>query len=133
MRIRDQVGQGGYASAAPYDAVTVPPERVDRQIEVVNSAQEKLRVIGNQELVSVTTTSVDLSPAPGSYPTVTLQACIDVSGVDVVDLSGKSVVLPERLERSRSTVTMNRYEPGTEGAEAGGWYVYEATSKGESC
>lgn len=133
LRVRDEVGQGGFASTAPYDAIAVPPERTDRRIETLNSAKEGLRVIGTLKLTSLTTTSVDLNPGVGSYPTVTLQACVDVSGIDVVDRLGKSVVLPERVKRSKSTVTMNRYEPGTEGAEAGGWYVYEATSKAEPC
>ena len=133
LRVRDEVGQSGFTSPIPYDAVAVPPERVDRRIETVNSAQEGLRAIGSLKLASLTTTSVDLAAVPGSYPTVTLQACLDVSGIDVVDRSGKSVVLSERVERSKSTVTMNRYEPGTAGAEAGGWFVYDATSKGEAC
>lgn len=133
LRVEDVVGQGGYLSSEPYDAVTVPPERTDRQLLVTTSSAEGQRAIGDRELASLAVTSVDLTPEAGSYPTVILQACVDVSAVDVVDQTGASVVLPDRVDRTKSTVTMYRYEPGTAGAEAGGWYVYEATSRAEPC
>jgi hypothetical protein len=64
---------------------------------------------------------------------VVLQACLDVSGVDIIDSTGKSLVTADRLDRSASTVTLHRYEPGTAGAEAGGWYVFETITAGEPC
>jgi hypothetical protein len=64
---------------------------------------------------------------------VVLQVCLDVSGVDIVDGTGTSIVSPDREDRSKSTVTMYEYEPGTKGAEAGGWFVYEATALNEPC
>lgn len=133
QRVEDAVGQGGYQSSGPFDAVTVAPERVLQETSFRRSQGRGLRQIGTTRIASMSVTSVDLTPEPGGYPGVVLQVCLDVSGVDVVDGSGTSIVSPEREERSKSTVTMYQYEPGTKGAEAGGWYVYEATSKAEPC
>ena len=78
-------------------------------------------------------TQVDLDPVPGGYPLVTLRSCIDVAAIDIVNRAGTSIVTADRVARSRSDVTMYRYKKGTVGAEAGGWFVYDATSKGEPC
>ncbi len=133
LMVDDGIGQAGWTSSAPYDTVTVAPERQVRETIFRQARQIGGRLIGNKELASLTVTSVDLTPEPGGYPKVVLQACVDVTGVDVVDRSGKSVVSPDRVNRSKSTVTMYEYAPGTKGAERGGWYVYEATSKAEPC
>jgi hypothetical protein len=136
LMVEDAIGQAAWTSSAPYDTVTVAPERQVREAIFRQSRQiagPGGRRIGNQELASLSVTSVDLTPETGGYPKVVLQACVDVSGVDAVDRSGKSVVSPERVSRAKSSVTMYEYAPGTRGAERGGWYVYEATSKGEPC
>ena len=134
LRIGDDVGQGGFVSADPFDAVTVLPERAYQETAFRNAQRTPgLRQIGTTQVASLSVTSVDLTPEPGGYPEVVLQACLDVSGVDIVDSTGSSIVLPEREERSKSTVTMYRYEPGTKGAEAVGWFVYEATALNEPC
>lgn len=136
LAVDNAIGQGGYTSSAPYDTVTVAPQRLTSETrfrQTKAAAGIGGRLLGNTELASLTITSVDLTPEPGGYPKVVLQACVDVSGTDVVDKSGVSVVSAERVDRSKSTVTMYEYEPGTKGAERGGWYVYEATSKAEPC
>lgn len=132
LRVDDEVGQGGYQSSAPYDAVSVPPARTEREL-AVHSRPPGSRLVGTTQLASLSVTKVDLEVLPGSYPTVVLQACVDVSGVDLLDRTGRSLVLPERVDRTKSTVTLYQYEVGTKGAELGGWYVYEATSKAEPC
>jgi hypothetical protein len=134
LEVRTSVAQGGYESSAPFDAVTVLPERAYQETAFRNAQRTPgLRQIGTTQIASLGVTSVDLTPEPGGYPKIVFQVCLDVSGVDIVDGTGKSVVLPEREERSKSTVTMYRYEPGTKGAEAGGWFVYEATALNEPC
>jgi hypothetical protein len=134
LRVGDDVGQGGFVSADPFDAVAVLPERAHQETAFRNAQRTPgLRQTGTTQIASLSVTSVDLTPEPGGYPKVVLQTCLDVSGVDIVDGTGRSIVLPEREERSKSTVTMYRYEPGTKGAEAGGWFVYEATALNEPC
>lgn len=131
LRVRDDVGHAGYRSSAAFDAVAVSPERTVQEISFRKA--RGLRQVGTTGVVSIKVLSVDLTPTAGNYPTVVLQACIDVSGVDVLDGQGKSVVSPTRVPRSQSTVTMYMYAKGTKGAAAGGWFVFEATSKAEPC
>jgi hypothetical protein len=131
LRVRDEVGRAGYRSSAPFDAIAVPPERTVQEISFRKA--RGLRQVGSTSVVSIKVLSVDLSPTAGNYPAVVLKTCIDVSGVDVLDARGKSIVSPDRVPRSQSTVTMYKYAKGTKGAVAGGWFVYQATSKAEPC
>ncbi len=134
LRVSDEIGQNGYTSSAPYDAVTVDPERTNVELAFRTIGRnEGARQIGDVVVASLEVTSVDLEVGPGSYPKVVLEACLDVSDVDVIDSTGKSLVTADRLDRSASTVTLHRYEPGTPGAEAGGWYVFETTAASEPC
>lgn len=134
LRVSDQIGQGGYQSSAPYDAVAVTPERDNRERGFrITRQRPGARQIGNVEVISLSATSVDLTVESGDYPTVVLQACLDFTGVDVVNGAGQSLVVAERIDRPKSVVTMYRYEAGTKGAESGGWFVYEDAATGESC
>jgi hypothetical protein len=131
LQVVDTIGLAGFRDAAALRTVAVPPERTVQQLAVRQS--NGLRQQGRSRLSSLEVSSVVLNPATGDYPAVVLQACLDVSGVDVVDRSGRSVVTRDRAERSRSTVTMYKYTKGTTGAEAGGWFVYQATARNEPC
>ena len=133
LRVVDAVGIAGFVSDAPLKAVAVPPELVVQQLTVRQSKPQGRRQNGYTRLTSLSVSSVDLTPPAGGYPEVVLQACVDVSGVDVTDRTGKSVVTAGRAPRSKSTVTMYAYKKGIVGAEAGGWYVYQATAKNEPC
>ena len=132
LRIDDQIGQQGYESAALYDTVLVSPQRSIQELGF-RKAQElpDARLVGNKDLASLSVMSVDLESEPGGYPTVVLQACIDVSGVDVVDGNGTSLVSPDRVDRTRSTVTLYQLEATPE--RPAGWYITEATSRAEPC
>jgi hypothetical protein len=132
LRIDDQIGQEGYESSALYDTVLVSPQRSIQEVGFRQAQQlPDARLVGNKKLASLSVVSVDLAPEPGGYPTVVLQACIDVSGVDVVDGNGNSLVSPERVDRTRSTVTLYRLEATAE--RPAGWYITEATSRAEPC
>ena len=132
LRIGDQIGRDGYQSSALYDTVLVSPQRGVQELGF-RKAQElpDARLVGSAEVASLSVVSVDLEPEPGGYPTVVLQACIDVSGVDVVDGSGNSLVSPERVDRTRSTVTLYQLEATPE--RPAGWYITEATSRAQPC
>ena len=133
LRVVDTVGTAGFVSDAPLKAVAVPPELVLQQLTVRQSKPQGRRQNGYTRLTSLSVSSVDLTPPAGGYPEVVLQACVDVSGVDITDRTGRSVVTAGRAPRTKSTVTMYEYKKGTVGAEAGGWYVYQATAKNEPC
>jgi hypothetical protein len=131
LQVVDTIGLAGFRDAAALRTVAVPPERTVQLLAVRQS--NGLRQQGRTRLSSLEVSSVVLNPATGDYPSVVLQACLDVSGVDVVDRSGHSVVTRDRAKRSRSTVTMYKYAKGTTGAEVGGWFVYQATARNEPC
>ena len=133
LRVRDSVGLAGFVSDAPFKGVAVPPELVAQRLIVRRSKPQGLRQRGHTQLVSLSVSSVNLAPPPGGYPEVVLRACVDVSGVDITDRTGRSVVSAGRARRSRSTVTMYEYKKGTVGAESGGWYVFDASAKNEPC
>jgi hypothetical protein len=64
--------------------------------------REKGRVaVGTEKLVDIKATSVTLNGAdtPSGHPTVRVETCIDLTGFDIVDREGKSVVLPTRPDR----------------------------------
>ncbi len=132
LRIADQIGREGYESSALYDTVLVSPQRSIQELAFRKAQQlPDARLVGSAQVASLSVVSVDLEPEPGGYPTVVLQTCVDVSGVDVVDGSGNSLVSPERVNRTRSTVTLYRLEATTE--RPAGWYITEATSRAEPC
>jgi hypothetical protein len=131
LRVVRQVAEGGYTDLAAYDAVAIDPHT---GVLLQSAAQTVgLRSTGDAEVVSLTVQSVELDP-PGQYPSVGLLACLDVSQVDVLDATGKSVITPDRVERFRSEVVVQNIPPGafTDGREPG-WYVAEVEQRGEPC
>jgi len=51
----------------------------------------------------------DSDPATGRVPTVSVDACWDVSGTDLVDKGGHSVVSPTRPDRGWTRYTVMNY------------------------
>ena len=131
IQVQDLVSQSGYDNLDAYATVAVAPEYTQLILEARRFAD--LRSTGETQIVSVAVGSVVLPDAPDVRPKVTLRACLDVSQVDVLDSSGTSVVAPDRPDRAAQTVLLEKFEPGTEGAEAGGWFVAEVDKRGEPC
>jgi hypothetical protein len=131
LRVTREVAQAGYVDLAAYDAVAIDPHTG----VLLRSAQQNagLRSTGDAEVVSLTVQSVDLDP-PGEYPSVRLLACLDVSQVDVLDATGKSVITPDRVNRFRSEAVVQNIPEGafSDGREPG-WYVAEVAQRGEPC
>jgi hypothetical protein len=74
-------------------------------------------IVGSLEVIEV-----DLTPPA----TAMARICLDVTGVDVVDANGASVVLPER--EARSVVDLNLVEQ-----DATGWVVDRTEAEGIPC
>jgi hypothetical protein len=131
VQVSDQVAQGGYDDPERYETVAIDPHETQLQIGARRFADQ--RSTGETEVVSIAVQSVQLDPE-GSYPSVTLLACLDVSQVSVVNAAGESVVSPGRLDRLRSQAVLQRIPPGvfTDGREPG-WYVAEVVQRGEPC
>lgn len=72
----------------------------DRHL-VENERSKNLRQVGDTGVADTSVESVNLDnsdPDAGKVPTVTVDVCWDVSEVDLVDASGKSVVSPARAD-----------------------------------
>jgi hypothetical protein len=76
-------------------------------------------VISELKVQSVTLDNSD--PDAGKVPTVVIDACWDVSKVDVLDKSGKSIVSPNRPDTGWTRYTVANYEYAAN--PAGGWRV----------
>lgn len=133
LQVDNAIAKAGYRDTKPYDTVAVSPERryLEEQALIYRNAGE--RQTGDVEVRDLSVVKSDLKPGPGNYPYVVLRTCIDVRGVDVLNRDGESTVEADRPDFFLSTVTMNYYQPGTEGAESGGWRVYEIETPGDTC
>jgi len=58
-------------------------------------------------------------------PQVRATICVDVGAVDVIDRSGESVVQPSRLDRSETTLTLERW--------GSGWFVTDDVGADRKC
>jgi hypothetical protein len=68
------------------------------------------RQTGDAKVLEVLVQSVNLQPAKGQVPEVQLDVCWDVSDVDVLDPSGKSVVSPDRADVGWTRYTVTNHE-----------------------
>lgn len=68
---------------------------------------------GETKVVELEVQSVNLDnsdPQAGKVPTVQIDVCFDVSGVDVLDADGKSVVAPDRPDTGWIRYSVANYE-----------------------
>lgn len=105
-------------------------EAFDLQLRTALQTKARgLTQIGNVRVLEVTPFSIDLSSdataQPPKYPTIVMDTCIDVSGVDVVDAEGKSVVASTRPPQSAARVDVVQFDFG--------WRVNKIQSAGQPC
>lgn len=96
--------------------------------DVRSKAQGRVQ-IGNVKVLEVEPFSIDLTSDPAAdprkYETIVIDTCIDVSGVNVVDAEGKSVVLATRLPQSADRFTVMNYDFG--------WRITTVEYAGQPC
>lgn len=112
-----QVRQNPQRPASDLDAVASSTQLTAQKNLLKSQRADGLHQTGMTQVVKLNVQSVSLDdPA-----TAVIDVCWDVSGVDVIDRSGKSVVPPERKEVgwTRFTVTNDRWET----APDDGWRV----------
>lgn len=103
-------------------------------VNVLNAVKaQKVRQTGNTKLKSITHVAThlqkDLKATPPAVPVVTFLVCYDVSGVDIVDSAGKSVVPDSRKPTGLRLVgVVNRDYPSPTG-----WRVEYVQPKADSC
>ncbi|QKE01792.1 hypothetical protein [Nocardioides marmotae] len=88
------------------------------------SRDEGQRQTGRTAINELKVQSVNLDnsdPKAGKIPTVVIDVCWDVSKVDVLDKSGKSIVSPDRPDTGWTRYTVANYDYAA--APTGGWRV----------
>jgi len=121
VAVDNQVGAGGYTSAAPYTQVAVSPE-LD-SLRKATSTRKGAHRVGEVTVSSLQVQQVSLREDPGYYPQVVLLACLDLTKVSSTDKQGR----PRSRKGGdaiKARAVLRRYRPGTPGVPAsGGWYV----------
>jgi len=97
--------------------------------QAVQMKARGLTQIGNGRVVDATPFSIDLTTDAGAnppkFPTVVMDACLDVGDVNVVDAEGKSVVPATRLAQTTARLNVVHFDFG--------WRVDKIASSGEPC
>lgn len=105
----------------------------DARTTVMTYRTNRWRRIGTPSIALVKATDVDLTfkpkKRPPEIPTVRFNLCYDVSSVDVLDESGKSVVTADREDQTLERVWVSNYN----WPDPRGWKVASTESKGEPC
>lgn len=120
----DRLRQQPKSPLGALKAVATGSELSAEQILIRSEREKQLHQVGDTKIVEVKVQSVNLDnsdPASGKVPTVQVDVCWDVTGVDLVDKSGQSVVSPSRPESGwfRFAVANHRWVDDP----AGGWRV----------
>jgi hypothetical protein len=99
--------------------------QLDAMVTLVRREQAKgQRQTGTTAISKLAVQSVNLDnsdPDAAKVPTVVIDVCWDVSKVDVLDKSGKSIVSPNRPDRGWTRYTVANYEYAAD--PTGGWRV----------
>jgi hypothetical protein len=102
----DQLRQDSRVPLGILTRVTLGGELDAQTIFTRNQRAEGYRQVGDTELVHLLTQAVSLDGGTNEPPTVQIDACWDVSAVDVLDGDGASIVSPDRLERGWTRYTV---------------------------
>lgn len=94
-----RIRQDSSVPIAQLKTIAISTELTSLQHLVRKERREGRRQVGDTKIADLTIESVNLDnsdPQAGKAPTVVVSVCWDVSGVDVVDKGGKSVVVADR-------------------------------------
>ncbi|WP_336706495.1 hypothetical protein [Oerskovia sp. USHLN155] len=113
--VLDRFGARPATDAAELESVAIDKDLDVRESQFSSWARDGWTQTGSTRLSVVEVQSVNLDnsdPSAGRVPTVEVDVCFDVSGVDVVDGSGISVVTVERPDTGwiRHTVSNRTWE-----------------------
>lgn len=97
-----------------YDSVAIGTELVNLKNALTSAQAMETRVTGAIIVDSIELRGVDLTSDPAAsppvVPTVVFGVCADVSGYNVVDKAGQSIVPPDRAATSPLEVSVYDYE-----------------------
>lgn len=96
-----------------FDAVAIGTELVNLKNALTSAQTVETRVTGDIVVASIELQGVDLTSDPAAsppvVPTVVFDVCADVSGYNVVDKDGQSIVPPDRAATSSLEVSVYNY------------------------
>jgi len=122
--VLDRVRQDPSAPLSELAKVMIGIELEAETHLVTSERSRKLHQTGSTEILKLTVQSVNLDnsdPAAGKVPTASIDVCWDVSGADLIDQNGKSVVKPSRPDRGWTRYFLaNRHWKAD---PSGGWRV----------
>lgn len=136
VEVTDAVGQNP-KTVKELESVAISTElSVLKQNEFGQWQKKGWHQTGDTKIVGLQLTSMSLdnsAPDKGKVPTAEFQVCVDVSDVDVVDRSGKSVITDARADQWTTKYGVANYSWKTD--PQNGWRVAwsEDVPGGKSC
>lgn len=131
--VRDELRQKPDSPLTELQAVAISIELDAQQKLFKDERARGLRQTGDTEIAELTVQSIDLDnsdPKAGRVPTVQIDACFDVSDVDILDRNGKSVVGSNRPDTGWIRYTVANYEWSKN--PTGGWRVASSRNLGRT-
>lgn len=120
----DSLRQDPKAPISNLDAVAVSTQLSAQQKFLTSQRNDGLHQVGDTKIIVTKIQSVSLDnsdPPAGRVPSVTIDVCWDVSGADLLDADGKSVVPADRADRGWTRLTVANYSWETD--PQAGWRV----------
>jgi len=122
--VRNELRQDPSQPLTLLDDVAISTQLAAQQQLFKKERKQGLHQTGETKIAELEVQSVNLDnsdPKAGKVPTVQIDVCLDVSGVDVIDKDGKSVISPDRPDTGWIQYLVSNYQWDTD--PDGGWRV----------
>lgn len=120
----DRLGQQPSESLDALSTVATGVQLSAQQTALKSQRKANQKQVGNTKIAKLDVQSVNLDnsdPDAGKVPTVQIDVCWDVSRVDVIDATGKSIVSSSRPDTGWTRLTVANYHYAANPTE--GWRV----------
>jgi len=124
FRVLDELRTNSSTDLKKLGTVATSTQLNAAQTLVRTQRERGQRQVGDTRIAELKVQSVNLDnsdPSSGKVPTVVIDVCWDVAGVDVLDKDGKSIVSPDRPDTGWTRYTVANYDYAAD--PAGGWRV----------
>lgn len=124
----DQLRQQPKRPISGLGAVAISTQLAAQKKLIQDQRSNGLHQTGSTTIAKIAVQSVNLDdadPTAGEVPTIQIDVCYDVSGVDILDSRGRSVVSPDRPDNGWVRYSVANYEWDTN--PRAGWRVASGT------
>lgn len=124
----DQLRQQPKRPISGLGAVAISTQLAAQKKLIQDQRSNGLHQTGSTTIAKIAVQSVNLDdadPTAGKVPTIQIDVCYDVSGVDILDSLGRSVVSPDRPDNGWVRYSVANYEWDTN--PRAGWRVASGT------